>query len=151
MSAPTMTGETIEIDSVLLGALEVQPQTFIHFPTGLPGFSSLREFTLVETQRDDFVWLQSVEEAGVTLLLADPFRTNPGFEVDIPTADLRAIGLTESHDALLVLVVVQLHDGAPYTANYQSPVVIDQVRRRGRQFVLPESKFGMSYPIAVTN
>ncbi len=149
MSSATASAEVLTLNSMLLGPLELRAETVITFPTGLPGFVSLRHFALVETQRDDLVWLQSVDDAAVTFLLTDPFTAVPGFEVDIPAADLATLGATASESALLVLAVVQLEGGQPSTANLQSPIVLDRERRVGRQVVLPDSRYGMHHPITI--
>ncbi|MBC7841078.1 MAG: flagellar assembly protein FliW [Gemmatimonadaceae bacterium] len=149
MSAAMVSADVVLLDSVLLGPLEIRTDTVITFPAGLPGFVTLRRFALVETQRDDLVWLQSVDDAGLTFLLADPFALVPGFEVELPAADLAALGGADANQALLVLTVVQLDGGLPTAANLQSPVVIDRERRVGRQVVLPDSRYGMHHPIAI--
>lgn len=150
MSIAMPSAELVNLNSVLLGPLEIRADTVITFPAGLPGFASLRNFALVETQRDDLVWLQSVDDAELTFLLADPFAVVSGFEVELPAADLAAIGGPENGPALLVLTVVQLEGGQPSSANLQSPIVIDRERRVGRQVVLPDSRYGMHHPIVLT-
>jgi flagellar assembly factor FliW len=149
MSTSAATAELMTLDSVLLGPLEIRPETVINFPAGLPGFAGLRNFALVETQRDELVWLQSVDDAELTFLLADPFAVVPGFAVDIPVADLAFLDAASREPALLVLTVVQLDGGQPVSANLQSPIVIDRERRVGRQVVLPDSRFGMHHPIVI--
>ena len=149
MSTSVASAELVTLHSNLLGALEIRVGTVITFPAGLPGFVALRNFALVETQREDLVWLQSVDDADVTFLLADPFAAVAGFEVEIPTADLATLGSSGSEDSLLVLAVAQLEGGRPTTANLQSPIVIDRERRVGRQVVLPDSRYGMHHPISI--
>ncbi|MDZ7630632.1 MAG: flagellar assembly protein FliW [Gemmatimonadaceae bacterium] len=149
MSALMASDDLVHLSSVLLGPLEIRPDTVITFASGIPGFVTLRKFALVETQRHDLVWLQSVDDPELTFLLADPFALVPGFEVDLPTPDLAALGASGTEDALLVLVVVQLESGIPATANLQSPIVIDRDRRQGRQVVLPDSRYGMYHPISI--
>jgi flagellar assembly factor FliW len=149
MSGAMTSAELVTVNSSLLGPLEIRAETVVTFPAGLPGFVSLRHFTLVETQRDELVWLQSVDDADVTFLLADPFAAVPGFEVDIPAADLASFGASINEEALLVLVVVQLEGGRPAAANLQSPIVIDRLGRRGRQVVLPDSRYGMHHLIDI--
>lgn len=149
MSTSVASAELVTLHSNLLGALEIRVETVITFPAGLPGFVALRNFALVETQREDLVWLQSVDDADVTFLLADPFAAVAGFEVEIPTADLATLGSSGSEDSLLVLAVAQLEGGRPTTANLQSPIVIDRERRVGRQVVLPDSRYGMHHPISI--
>ncbi len=143
------TADVLTLDSVLLGPLELRTDTIIRFAAGIPGFVTLRDFVLVETQRDELVWLQSVDDAGLTFLLADPFALVPGFEVEIPSPDLAAIGISGTADGLLLLVMTQLEGGTPVSANLQSPVVIDRASRRGRQVVLPDSTWGMHHPITI--
>lgn len=138
------------VDSVLLGPLTLRVETLITFAAGLPGFTALREFALVETQRDELVWLQSVDEPSLTFLLGDPFALVPGFTLDVPAADVVALGLADADEAPLVLAVLQLDGGAPVSANLQSPIVINRERRGGRQVVLPDSRFGMQHPITVS-
>ena len=149
MSVSTASAELVTLNSNLLGPLEIRAETVITFPAGLPGFVALRNFALVETQREDLVWLQSVDDADVTFLLADPFAAVTGFEVEIPTADLATLGSAGSEESLLVLAVAQLEGGRPTTANLQSPIVIDRERRVGRQVVLPDSRYGMHHPISI--
>jgi len=149
MSAAMATGELVHLQSVLLGPLDIRADTLITFAAGLPGFAHLREFVLVETQRNELVWLQSVDALELTFLLADPFALVPGFEIDIPASDLAAMGGGDQQDALLVLAVVQLEGGEPTAANLQSPIIIDRIRRLGRQVVLPDSRYGMQHPITI--
>ena len=148
MSA-VIAGDLLTLDSVLLGPLALRADTVIRFAAGIPGFVTLRDFVLVETQRDELVWLQSVEDTGLTFLLADPFALVPGFEIEIPAPDLGALGLQGAAEGLLVLVMTQLAGGTPVAANLQSPVVIDRATRRGRQVVLPDSTWGMHHPITI--
>ncbi len=149
MSSTLATDELVILDSLLLGRLEIRSSTVFTFPAGLPGFVTLRRFALVETQRDDLVWLQSLDDAALTFLLGDPFLLVPGFEVDLPASDLAALGACPSPNALLVLVVVLIEAGEPRAANLQSPIVLDRERRVGRQVVMPESKYGMQHPISI--
>jgi flagellar assembly factor FliW len=149
MSALMASDDLLQLSSILLGPLEIRPDTIVTFPTGLPGFRSLHRFALVETQRDELVWLQSLDDPDLTFLLADPFVVVPGFEVDIPTSDLAALGASDATEALLVLVVVQLEAGVPVAANLQSPVIIARHRRQGRQVVLPDSRYGMQHPVRI--
>lgn len=141
---------SLHVSSVLLGPLTIDQDTIITFPAGIPGFHTLRQFALVETQRDDLVWLQSIDEPALSFLLADPFVIVPQFAVDIPPADLAALGATTSAArVLLVLAVVQLEAGVPVALNLQSPIVIDRERRLGRQVILPDSTYGMHHAITL--
>lgn len=149
MSAVSTDGESVHLESVLLGPLDIRPDTVITFPAGLPGFVTLRDFALIETHRDELIWMQSVEDAEITFLVVDPFVLVSGFEVEIPPSDLAALGVSDQDATLLVLAVAQLQGGMPVSVNLQSPIVIERARRRGRQVVLPDSRYGMHHPITI--
>ena len=141
--------ETLHLETVLLGPLEVRADTVIHFAGGLPGFLQQRRFVLIETQCDALVWLQSVDDPTLTFLLSDPFATVPGFELELPASDLAALGAADGAAMLLVLAVTQLERGVPVAANLQSPIVIHRDRRVGRQVVMPDSTWGMHHPVTI--
>ena len=149
MSAVSTDGESVHLESVLLGPLDIRPDTVITFPAGLPGFVTLRDFALIETHRDELIWMQSVEDAEITFLVVDPFVLVSGFEVEIPPSDLAALGVSDQDATLLVLAVAQLQGGMPVSVNLQSPIVIERARRRGRQVVLPDSRYGMHHAITI--
>lgn len=149
MSAVSTLGESVHLESVLLGPLDIRPDTVITFPAGLPGFVTLRDFALIETHRDELIWMQSLEDAEITFLVVDPFVLVSGFEVEIPPSDLAALGVSDQDATLLVLAVAQLQGGIPVSVNLQSPIVIERARRRGRQVVLPDSRYGMHHPITI--
>ena len=150
MSSTLATDELLTLDSLLLGRLDIRSSTVFTFPAGLPGFVTLRRFALVDTQRDDLIWMQSMDDAALTFLLGDPFALVPGFEVDLPASDLATVGASASPTSLLLLAVVLLDGGEPRALNLQSPIVLDREKRVGRQVVLPESRYGMQYPITLS-
>lgn len=133
------------IESTLLGRLEVPADRVLTFAAGLPGFEGQRRFVLVETQRDGLHWLQSVDDAGLSILLADPFRFVEGYEVDVPAADLAALG-PAGDEGVLVLAVTVIEHGLTGAMNLQGPIVVNPATRLAKQVIFPESSFGMAYP-----
>lgn len=134
------------VDSTLLGRLEVPAERVLTFPAGLPGFEGLRQFVLVATQREGLHWLQAVEDAGLSFLLADPFRVVEGYAVDLPPTELAALGPTDDDTPPLVLAVAVIESGLSGSLNLQGPIVINPATRLARQVILPDSAWGMAYP-----
>lgn len=134
------------VDSTLLGRLEVPAERVLTFPVGLPGFEALRQFVLVATQREGLHWLQAVEDAALSFLLADPFRVVEGYTVDLPPAELAALGPTDDATPPLVLAVAVIESGLSGSLNLQGPIVVNPATRLARQVILPDSPWGMAYP-----
>ncbi len=145
MSTTAPAAKPLVIESTLLGRLEVPADRVVTFPAGLPGFAELRRFVLVATQRDGLQWLQSVEDAGVSILLADPFRFVEGYEVDVPPAELASLG-APGDEGYLVLAVTVIEQGMTGSMNLQGPIVVNPATRTAKQVIFPESTFGMAYP-----
>lgn len=133
----------VEVRSLVLGTLRVQPEHRFTFPRGLTGLPAQREWALVQAGRPGFWWLQSVDEAGLAFLLADPFPAFPEYAVELGAGDLAVLGAPSPRD-VVVLAIVTLpgRPGAPCVANLQGPVALDLRTRRGAQVVVADSPFG---------
>lgn len=141
--APTF-GTPMIVESDLLGQVAVEPEELITFPTGLLGFPACREFVLLPSEREGMYWLQSVEHSPLAFVLVDPFRAVPGFAVDLGPADLSELGATEAAE-VAILAIVTL--GAACTVNLQGPLAFNVPQKRAKQIAIPQSDFGVRYPI----
>ncbi len=147
--APALT-----VASDLLGTFEVAPEARYHFAAGLYGFAALRDFALVPAGREGLWWLQSLEESGIVLLVADPFRYFADYAPDVPDAELTQVGQAgRSPDvgdvALFAVVTLPGAAGETASANLKAPLVLDTRARRGRQVVLPGERRGVAEPLAL--
>lgn len=136
--------------SALLGALTLTDDQIITFPEGLHGFPAEREFALLAAARDGFWWLQSTTEQGLVFLLMDPFRVQEGYEVDLGSGDETFLELVAPDDAL-VLTVVTLPKATSGTAttNLRGPIVFNLARRRARQIVRADDRYGLQETVTL--
>lgn len=116
----------------------------IRFPGGLLGFPAFVEYQLAEGPGAGLFWLVS-ETGGPTFLLSDPFRNFDGYSLDL-TPDQAARIEAEELDSVAVLAITVPHDGEPWTANLQGPIVINVEKRIGAQLVLPGVEQGVRVP-----
>jgi flagellar assembly factor FliW len=149
----------LAVASDLLGPLEVAPEARYHFAAGLYGFTGARDFALVPAGREGLWWLQSVEESGLVLLVADPFRYFADYAPDLPDAELVQLGAdapggrgrapAPGDVALFAVVTLPGAGAATASANLRAPLVLDTRARRGRQVVLPAERRGVCEPITL--
>ena len=124
-----------------LGEREVRLDKVLHFPRGIIGFESAREFTLLQIQENaPLLVLQSLEDPTLGLLVADPFVFVPDYSLTIGDAEqqlLRAQGPEE----LAVLVTATIPPGKPEETaiNLLGPIVINHRERLGLQVPQMES------------
>jgi len=132
------------IESDLLGPIEVDAEDLIHFADGLLGFPECRDFVLLPASRGGLYWLQSVEQAPLAFLLADPFLFCPGYSVELGPAECSDLEASEASDiVILSIVTLPRRDQTVVTTNLQGPLAINLARGRGRQVVLSDSVFGV--------
>ena len=143
--------EAVTVPSALLGPVAVRDEDRFAFPAGLYGFPRMREFALLPAGRPGLCWLQSTVEPGLVFLLADPFAFFPDYAPEVPDADLALLGegLAPRPEHVAVLAVVTIGQDGAATANLRAPLVLDTHARRGRQFVLPAERRGVSEPFTL--
>ena len=129
------------------GKIEVDERQKIRFPGGLLGFEALKEYALLDGEKQPFYWLQSLESAAAAFVLIDPFLFRPDYEMDISDEELAAIGVESPESALFFTIVTIPADGGPMTANLQGPVVINRDRRMGMQVVLNDPRWNTKHDI----
>lgn len=118
-----------------LGEREVDTDKVIVFPRGLIGYEDMREFTLLQIREGaPLLVLQSMEDPGLGLLVADPFSFVPDYTLRISDAEQRMLKAESSSD-LAVLVTASIPPGKPEETalNLLGPILINHHARLGLQ------------------
>lgn len=131
----------MEIQSKLLGNQEINPDTIINFPHGLPGFEDQTRFKLFHQEGSEIVyWLQSLDNAELTFSVAHPahFNINYSFTVTDPEEALLQVA---PGDDLVILILLhkdnEQDNGKPtIKGSIKAPLVINANKRIGMQKVL---------------
>ena len=129
------------------GLIDVDERQKIIFPQGLFGFEELRDYLLLDAERQPFYWLQSMDEEDVAFVLVNPFLFRPDYEVNINNEELDGIGIHAPEKALIFSIVTIPHDGGPMTANLQGPLIINRDTRMGKQAVLTDDRWKTKHDI----
>jgi flagellar assembly factor FliW len=137
----------VKVATKAYGLIEADERQKISFPLGLLGFEPLKEYVLLDAERQPFYWLQSLDVEQVAFILINPFLFRPDYELDIDDEDLRDIGLSGPKNALIFSVVTIPPDGGPMTANLQGPLVINRDIRAGKQAVLTDPRWKTKHDI----
>lgn len=131
----------MDIQSKLLGNQQVNPDTIITFPRGLPGFEDQTRFKLFHQEGSEIVyWLQAVDNEELTFSVAHPAHFNINYSFVLTDEEERLLQLQNS-DELLILILLHKDDaddsGKPtIKGSIKSPLVINSEKRLGLQKVL---------------
>lgn len=134
----------MNIDSPVLGRIEVSDDKIIDFPAGLPGFEHLQRFALLHDEDDEareLFLLLAVDAPEVLFSVTDPANVAVHYELRLTDEESAEIGLDDPAQAA-VLVILRREDGegAPETAglraNFMAPLVVNLETRRGLQKIM---------------
>jgi len=137
----------VKVATKAYGLIDVDERQKIVFPHGLFGFENLNDYLLLDSERQPFYWLQSMDVEQVAFVLVSPFLFRPDYEVDISNDELAEIGIHSPEKALIFSIVTIPPDGSPMTSNLQGPLVINRDTRTGKQAVLTDTRWKTRHDI----
>ncbi|WP_320169058.1 flagellar assembly protein FliW [Maridesulfovibrio sp.] len=138
-----MAKERTQIIRTRIGEREITEDGIIYFSRGLIGFDEKRDFALIQlSENSPFLLLQSLEDPGLGLLVADPYSFMDDYEVRLSEAEKRILQV-ENAAQVAVLVTVTIPQGRPEetTLNLGGPIVINSEAKRGMQVPQIDSKY----------
>lgn len=132
------------------GAVELDPERIVTFPTGPLGFADRCRFILADgpDPRGAFKLLQCLDdpELGFLVLPLDP-GAGPISSDDLHVA-CRTRGLDWAALAVLAIVTVRPEaEGVRFSVNLKAPLLIDTRRRSGYQHVLASDRYQIREPL----
>lgn len=131
----------MDIQSKLLGNQQVNQDTIITFPRGIPGFEDQTRFKLFHQEGSEIVyWLQAVDSDDLTLSVAHPAHFNINYNFVLTDEEEKLLQISNSDD-LLILIVLHKDDDADkgkptVKGSIKSPLIINSEKRIGLQKVL---------------
>ncbi|MBM7570243.1 flagellar assembly protein FliW [Aquibacillus albus] len=142
----------MNINTKYFGEISIKDEDVIHFPHGIPGFLDEKEFALLDLEDNPvFQVLQSISNVSLAFIVTNPyhFLKEYEFELDQNTMELLHI---ESEKDVVVLSIVSLKD--PFeesTVNLQAPIIINNTKKRGKQYITNINEFSTKVAIFSQN
>jgi flagellar assembly factor FliW len=91
--------------------------------------------------------LRSLEQADVRFMVAVPGAYFSDYEIELDDQECGDLGLTDSADALVLVMLTVGRDAATTTANLLAPVVINARTRAAAQVILTGSDWPVRAPL----
>ncbi len=130
----------MKVQTSRFGEVEVADDRVIEFPQGLLGFGERSRYCLLRPSEEGcFLWLQSVDDAGLAFVVTDPALFLEGYEVPIRSEQAESLRLRDLSDAQVLVIVNKV--GGVLTGNLQGPLVVNTVGMIGEQFVLADKRW----------
>lgn len=128
------------------GAFELRAEDVVSFPTGLPGFETVRRFVILSAAEfAPLQCLQSIEGPSPSFLVVDPRLVLDGYRTRLNQSDLVRLGVAD--DASLVWLAIVTVGPEGTFVNLRAPVVINPERMLGFQLVPSDSLYPLRHPL----
>ncbi|GAB3250175.1 flagellar assembly protein FliW [Chitinimonas naiadis] len=129
------------------GVIDIDENTVINFPDGLPGFEDCTRFKLLheDVPEPKVMWLQSLDDPAVVFSVIDTRRMGLHYQLTLSDEEAALIQLTDSENLALLLTLTRDGTGAGIKANTQSPILLNVASRLAFQ------KGGVRAEIVFTN
>lgn len=139
----------MQLETERFGTLEIPDESIVGFEEGLYGFEDQRRFALLPVDKDQsrLLWLQSLDDPDLALLMMDPTLISPEYNPPVDPADLRALGLGSIQEGIVMAICVLNADAAKITANLQAPLIFNPAARKGRQVIGLDPSLPVRQPV----
>ncbi len=120
------------------GEIEIDPETVLTFPQGMPGFEDCTRYKLLHEEQPNprVRWLQSLDDADLSFSLVQVEHLGLSYEVSLSDEECALIELEQAEDAILLLLLSRpFEEGQAISANTQAPVVLNIKSRKALQKV----------------
>lgn len=130
----------MNVQTTRFGLVEVDDDRIISFPSGLLGFSSYKNYVLLQPDDDGvFFWLQSTDSPELAFVVTDPSLWVKDYQAPIRREQMEELGL-QTLDEGQVFVIVNKR-ASSLTVNLQGPLVINSISRSAMQLVLADKRW----------
>ncbi len=139
-----------EFDTTRFGRLSLPEEAVIHFPVALLGLDNRHDYCLLEHDNmAGFYWLQSLQDPAVALIVTDPFRHIPEYEVEIPDSQVELLRAKDPSDLTLYTTISMAADHSQVCTNLLGPLAINHEERVGTQIVQHGSNYTCRHTLAM--
>jgi flagellar assembly factor FliW len=132
---------TMDIKSKFLGEQQIDPETIIMFPEGIPGFEEQKRYKFFHQENNEIIyWLQSLDDEYLTFSVATPSSFNINYSF-ILTDKEQALLKLENQEDLLILILLHTEEGSDkptIKGSIKSPILINYGSKIGIQKRLME-------------
>lgn len=132
----------MKINSTVFGTQEVDPESILTFPKGMPGFENCTRYKLFHEDKDQPVvhFLQSLDQPDVSFSLIDPALFGLNYEFVLSDEEEKLLQMERAEEIAVFLITYKQQPDADakanINANINGPIVLNTRTRLGMQKVL---------------
>jgi flagellar assembly factor FliW len=133
----------MKFHSTQFGEQEVDPESILTFPNGIPGFEGSTRYKLFHDDQEPHTvihWMQSIDEPDVAFALVDPAVFGLNYEFVLSDEEEQLLQMDNVDDLAILLIAYKPQPDAAskanINANISAPIVLNMRTRMGLQKIL---------------
>lgn len=128
--------------------IQYDEKDIITFNEGLIGLPHLQRMVLVSQPAiEPLLWLASLDEKGVALVVADASGIFPGYAPSVPADCSFSEALVADEHPMAFAIVLIAAEWQKATANLRAPIFVSARTRRAAQIILPDHSYSVGQPL----
>jgi flagellar assembly factor FliW len=120
----------------------------ISFPSGIPGFETTRQFVIVSIpEYVPFEWLVCIDGIPLRFAIINPLLFDASYTPKMAKEQIADLALEKPEDLLIYTIVTVKENPLESTANLVGPLIINRVKRLGKQIIIDDDRYTTQEPI----
>lgn len=140
----------MNINTRQFGEVSIDKGKIISVPKGLPGFTDLKRYILLEHESiQPFISFQSVEEESLAFYIMDPLLFKSDYNINLESHIKEMKWEDKDRDNIFVYVILNVADQDPkmITANLLGPLLINIAKNQAVQILINNDSYSHKYYI----
>lgn len=117
------------------------------FKKGIPGFDSLREFTIKDLEGNEKFKILESRESEISFVTTNPFEIYSDYEVDLNDETIKELEIKRPEDVVILSIITLGRTLESSTMNLKAPLVINIKNNLGKQYIMQNSKYETKHPL----
>lgn len=119
----------------------------IIFNKGIPGFDSLKSFTLKDLEGNEKFKVLESKEGEIGFVTISPFEIYSDYEIKLDQETLKELKINKPEDVLILSIITLGKTLENSTMNLQAPLIININNNLGKQYIMQNSKYKTKHPL----
>lgn len=138
----------MKIQTKYHGEVEIEESNIICFKQGIPSFLDEQQFYILPfVDEGQFMIMQSIKTQGLAFVVVNPFDFFQDYSVKLSDQVIETLEVEKQEDVGLFVILTIQEPFQETTANLQGPIVINKVKKQGKQVILSDSSYKTKHPI----
>lgn len=132
----------LKIQTKYHGEIEIDEIKIIHFQQGIPSFLDEQQFYILPfADEGPFLIMQSVKTPSLAFVIVSPFDFFKDYSVKLTDQVIESLEIDKKEDTIIFTILTIAEPFQNTTANLQGPIVINDVKKLGKQVILNDTSY----------